>query len=699
MEHAPADPPSRDHDRLRVLLATAFQQMPLRSHPRSRVQPTNTPGVDPPQWTAQHTAASLDGCPFDVHLGLKFYHADPLPRIVAGCADAGSQFVDHEFPVHPAATVSVAGRTGLAAGIITSENVCDILGSDGMLPPQQNLPPMPPAGASIHVTSMVTGKNLRLKQDGTVDCSGGNGKWAKFVVTPNNGFLRLHAQQGTGGYIAVGQNGIRSGQGGRACELALVLAGPGVFSIAHAHAHGQIAFNPDGNPAFGAIPTDPRGHFRYSMACNERRRERVPRFVEHAAGSWRWVRGLSQVTPAGDRSAVFSSPASISPRNINQGQVGNCGFCSGFASLAAAFPKLVATAFGFGRANDAALDERTAAQCGAIVVRLFPGGIERFLLLDDYVVGHAHRTTVSPSQNSCFEADLWVRLLEKAFVKVQSSYASLDGYYKYNSLYRHPGRALQLLTGAPLAFEMHYKSGPGAGPATGALVNDTFVALVASQDVCVRVAHCRVRADGLVSNHGYSLLWVGEAAGVRLACLRNPWGRGSYTGPYGYGRSAWSEATPEVKASLLGMPYFSPHPATGRPRWRGDAELPNPRSATTRGPNPRSSADGSPERLIAADLDDGVFLMAFDVFFRAFPVTTIVGPVTNGAGRPQVDVPDVLNQMMPANIKLVPELLGLLRADDADHDHDGIAAVAAQDASPRQDREKRRRLSPGPPAR
>ena len=526
MEHAPADPPSRDHDRLRVLLATAFQQKPLRSHPRSRVQPTNTPGVDPPQWTAQHTAAALDGCPFDVHLGLKFYHADPLPRIVAGCADTGCLFVDHEFPTHPAATVSVAGRTGLAAGIITSENVAD-LGSDG----------------------------------------------------------------------------------------------------------------------------------------NERRRERVPEFVEHAAGSWRWVRGLSQVTPAGDRSAVFSSPASISPRNINQGQVGNCGFCSGFASLAAAFPELVATAFGFGQAKDAALNERTAAQCGAIVVRLFPGGIERFLLLDDYVVGHAHRTTVSPSQNSCFEADLWVRLLEKAFVKVQSSYASLDGYYKFNSLYRHPGRALQLLTGAPLAFEMHYKPGPGAGPATGALVNDTFVALVASQDVCVRVAHCRVRADGLISNHGYSLLWVGEAAGVRLACLRNPHGRGSYTGTYGYGRSAWSEATPEVKASLLGMPYFSPHPATGRPRWRGDAELPNPRSATTRGPNPRSSADGSPERLISADLDDGVFLMAFDIFFRAFPVTTIVGPVTNGTGRPQVDVPDVLNKMMPANIKLVPELLGLLRAD------------------------------------
>jgi len=167
---------------------------------------------------------------------------------------------------------------------------------------------------------MTSGKNLRLKQDGAVDCSGANGKWAKLVVAPNNGFLRLHAQQGTGGYVAIGQNQIRSGQvrdrfgplsnhldcyaldvrgqaltigccclllsaleigqradvtflrpfltlqGGPACELVIVPVGPGVFSIAHAHGHGQLAFNPEGNPAFGTMPGDPRGHFRYSMA-------------------------------------------------------------------------------------------------------------------------------------------------------------------------------------------------------------------------------------------------------------------------------------------------------------------------------------------------------------------------------------------------------------------------------------------------
>ena len=80
------------------------------------------------------------------------------------------------------------------------------------------------------------------------------------------GFLRLHAQHGTGSYIAIRQNDvIAAGPGGPACELALVPVGPGVFSIAHAHGHGPLAFNIDGNPAFGTGPGDPRGHFRYQI--------------------------------------------------------------------------------------------------------------------------------------------------------------------------------------------------------------------------------------------------------------------------------------------------------------------------------------------------------------------------------------------------------------------------------------------------
>jgi hypothetical protein len=342
------------------------------------------------------------------------------------------------------------------------------------------------------------------------------------------------------------------------------------------------------------------------------RKDSVPKFMERAAGDWRWARGASM------EYTLFSSPKSISPRNVIQGSVGNCGFCAGFASVAAAFPEVIAAAFG-------SSGVAAATECGAIAVKLYPRGEERWLLMDDYVICRREGTG-SPSLHSLLEADLWIRLLEKAFVKVQSSYASLEGHYKFNSLYRHPARALQFLTGAPLAFEMRISP---------EFTDDTFAALVATEKICGRVAHCRDRRDDLRSNHGYSLLWVGEAAGVRLACLRNPHGKGSYTGQYGHGHAAWSAVDQAVTTALLSLQSFAAHPATGRPRW----------------------LHGPEEEHLEVPGDDGVFLIAFDVFVSCFPILTIVGPI--GRATAQIDVPDSLRKLAPKDVSLVPEMLRL----------------------------------------
>ena len=39
-------------------------------------------------------------------------------------------------------------------------------------------------------------------------------------------------------------------------------------------------------------------------------------------------------------------------------------------------------------------------------------------------------------------------------------------------------------------------------------------------------AHGLALQDGLVTPHAYSLLSVKEVGGLRMVCLRNPWGRG-----------------------------------------------------------------------------------------------------------------------------------------------------------------------------
>jgi len=289
-------------------------------------------------------------------------------------------------------------------------------------------------------------------------------------------------------------------------------------------------------------------------SCGDRKRAgRVRHFASRAGaggdgGGWEWKRASSMADDAGGAYEIFSSSpdgggpgSSIDPRNVVQGQVGNCGFCSGLASVAAAAPEIVSEAFG-------PHSGECLRGCGAYSLRLFPRGRPRFLLLDDYLLCAGGGSNASPSLHSSRERDMWIRLLEKAFAKVQGSYASLDGYYKLNSLYRHPARAPQLLTGAPVALEVCLGGGgddddDGVGDLDGAVPVDedeAYGTLADTQGVCARVAHCRRTVDGLRSNHGYSLLWIGSVGPSRLVCLRNPHGRGSYTGrDWGVGSPPW----------------------------------------------------------------------------------------------------------------------------------------------------------------
>ena len=61
-----------------------------------------------------------DDARYEVCMGLKFYHDDPLPRLMRYCAAAsgGRRYVDGEFPVHPGMSVSLpdVGRVGGGGG-------------------------------------------------------------------------------------------------------------------------------------------------------------------------------------------------------------------------------------------------------------------------------------------------------------------------------------------------------------------------------------------------------------------------------------------------------------------------------------------------------------------------------------------------------------------------------------------------------
>ena len=317
-----------------------------------------------------------------------------------------------------------------------------------------------------------------------------------------------------------------------------------------------------------------------------KRVKRIKHFMDKArcsnnssSSEWIWVRGSEM-----PGRKIFSTTKSICSQNVIQGKVGNCGFCSGFASLAQQFPHVVLGAFGV-----CDITQQIDISSGVFCVCLFPYGGEtkRYLLLDDHVLCTAG-TYSSPALSSNNENDLWIRFFEKVFVKLQSSYASLDGYYKFNSLYRHPLRAMQLITGSPIALELHYKQNK---------VDEVYDTLLATEGTCCRVAHGRKAIDGLFIGHGYSLLWVGTIAGIKLACVRNPHGNKSYTGEFGRGDNSWSTSDAmEVKRVLS----------------EDEEEL--DRLAYVK-------------ELLSSIKDNGIFLIRFKKFAKFFPIVSIVGPI------------------------------------------------------------------------
>ena len=65
---------------------------------------------------------------------------------------------------------------------------------------------------------------------------------------------------------------------------------------------------------------------------------------------------------------------------------------------------------------------------------------------------------------------------------------------------------MQLLTGSSVAVEVHYSPVEDVGAVWDILANVT-------QNKCARVVHCRNREEGLIPNHGYSLLCASRGMG------------------------------------------------------------------------------------------------------------------------------------------------------------------------------------------
>lgn len=225
----------------------------------------------------------------------------------------------------------------------------------------------------------------------------------------------------------------------------------------------------------------------------------------------------------------FSMFDGIEPADIAQGELGDCYFLGALSSLAE-HPERVRSLFVTTEVNPA----------GRYVLRFHKNGKPLEVVVDDQFPCLPDAKGGGPAFSRAKGNELWVMLLEKAWAKVHGSYARIES--------GNAGDALEDLTGAP---NRTIKLG-SAGEALGSDGLDeeaTWRDLRAAEEAgfLTNASMPDVQdADlakevGLIEAHAYAVLDVREHGDLRLIKMRNPWGRGEWTGAWSDKSDLWTD--------------------------------------------------------------------------------------------------------------------------------------------------------------
>ncbi|KFY01851.1 hypothetical protein O988_02506 [Pseudogymnoascus sp. VKM F-3808] len=132
--------------------------------------------------------------------------------------------------------------------------------------------------------------------------------------------------------------------------------------------------------------------------------------------------------------------------------------------------------------------------------------------------------------------ETWLPLLEKAYAKAHGDFATIDGGYT--------GEGIEDLTGG-VTMELF---------STDILDKNAFWAnelLRVNEEFLFGCSSCLFAGwgerKGIIEGHAYSIMRAVEMDGQRLLLLKNPWGKGEWTGPWSDGSKEW---TPEWMMKL-----------------------------------------------------------------------------------------------------------------------------------------------------
>jgi hypothetical protein len=209
---------------------------------------------------------------------------------------------------------------------------------------------------------------------------------------------------------------------------------------------------------------------------------------------------------------------------------------------------------------------------GAVTLQLWERGRWRRIVIDDRLP--CGRDGQPLYARSLEPSEFWVALLEKAFAKRYGSYEALISGFADGAMRDLTGGAPQRLRLSTVDSGRGAGAGSGAGSSTyrsatshaasgeagvvgsshdvrtaagvwallqewtaeGAPIGCAFSTAGVEESSASSAGFAQM---GLLRGHAYGLEMLAEVAGRRLLRLRNPWGRGEWTGP-------WSDEAPEV---------------------------------------------------------------------------------------------------------------------------------------------------------
>lgn len=247
--------------------------------------------------------------------------------------------------------------------------------------------------------------------------------------------------------------------------------------------------------------------------------------------------------------APLFKPELIDPNFIQQGELGDCYFLSALSRIARQ-PDLVKSLFDVDQPTFALGEEEDSIniKCGAVVIYFHAFGRETPVLIDTLIP--FKRGTRSPrfSHPSNLKVSPWFCLVEKAFAKLNGSYAgivsgqflsaiySLFGYFPDSKLVSELKDPKKVLKMSPFDRIMKYQR---EGSVMDASIHTQYYKNGLTEDALVDV--------GLVQGHSYLLMKARIEDGKNFLCLRNPWGDHEWLGDWSDTSDLWTE---ELKEAL-----------------------------------------------------------------------------------------------------------------------------------------------------